>query len=101
MLLTVIHIYIKDITHFWTIIVLFGFWTSGVFLRGEQFLEVFPILLYLNPFISIIMNMRAITFDGSAPDWSLMLIGYIWGGMLFAIGRISYRYLSHKSLEYL
>ena len=100
MLLTVIHIYIKDIAHLWTIIMLFGFWTSGVFLRGERFLEIFPALVYINPFVGIIMNMRAITFDGGSPDWYLMLIGYLWGFSILVIGRTVYSRLSHKSLEY-
>lgn len=99
MILTVIQIYFKDIKHLWAIIVLAGFWSSGIFRRGELFLEALPPLRYLNPFVGIVMNMRAISFDGIGPDWSLMGINYTAGIIVLITGLLLYKNYSHKAIE--
>lgn len=99
MILATIQIYLKDIVHLWSIITLFGFWTSGVFFRGEIFLERFPPLLYIHPFVGIIMNMRAITMDIGEWQWYMVLVDMIWGISLFLIGRYLINKYSHKALE--
>ncbi len=101
MILTVIQIYFKDIKHLWAIITLAGFWSSGIFRRGELFLEAFPPLRVINPFVGIVMNMRAISFDGIGPDWSLMGINYATGIVVLIVGIISYKKFSHKAIEML
>ncbi len=99
MILSTIQIYLKDIVHAWSIMVLFGFWTSGVFFRGELFLEKWPAMLYIHPFIGIIMNMRAITMQ--IGDWNstLMVVDLIWGFGLFLIGKYVFTKYSHKGIE--
>jgi ABC-type polysaccharide/polyol phosphate export permease len=57
MLVGVIYIYIKDIKHMLDIILLFGFWSSGIFFQGKKLLEFLPLLLYANPFVGIIINL--------------------------------------------
>jgi ABC-type polysaccharide/polyol phosphate export permease len=99
MILTVIQIYFKDIKHMWAIITLAGFWSSGIFRRGELFLEAFPPLRVINPFVGIVMNMRAISFDGIGPDWHLMGINYATGLVVLITGLLLYRNYSHKAIE--
>lgn len=101
MTLTVIQIYFKDIKHLWAIITLAGFWSSGIFRRGELFLEALPPLRVLNPFVGIVINMRAISFDGIGPDWSLMAINYATGIVVLAMGLFLYKNYSHKAIEML
>ena len=99
MILSVIQIYLKDIVHAWTIITLAGFWSSGIFLRGEKFLEVFPPLLYINPFVGIIMNMRAISLNGGPPDWYIVLVNYATSIVVLTLGIVLYKKFSHKAIE--
>ena len=86
MILSVVHIFLKDINHAWDLIALLGFWSSGVFARGEVFIEAFPPIKYLHPFIGMIMNFRNVTMFNVYPDFELMGIGLIWGVVLFGIG---------------
>ena len=101
LILTVIQIYLKDITHVWAIIVLAGFWSSGIFRRGELFLEAFPPLKYLNPFVGIVMNVRATSFDGVGPDWNMVLWNYLTGIVVLSAGVYLYKNYSHKAIELL
>lgn len=99
MILCTVQIYLKDITHAWAIISLFGFWTSGVFFRGEMFLEIFPPLLYIQPFVGIIMNMRAVTMDTGVWNWELFIVDGLWAVVYLGIGYWAFNKYSHRALE--
>jgi len=86
LLLSVAHIYLKDIEHLWTMLVLFGFWTSGVFQRSEVFLEVFPMLKYLHPFFGIIQNSRQLLLYNGTLDWGLLLYNFGYALTVFFVG---------------
>lgn len=81
-LLTTAQIFIADVKHIWTIVSLFGFWTSGIFFPGEKILAVYPQAALLNPFIGIIDNIRSILLYNGSIDLSLffscLAIGVLW-----------------------
>ena len=87
MILTTVRIFLEDIVHLWAMIVLFGFWTSGVFMRGEIFLEMFPILLYVQPFIGLLINMRNVTMYSLPPDFFMLTIN-MFAGVIVLLGGI-------------
>jgi ABC-type polysaccharide/polyol phosphate export permease len=99
MILSVANIFIRDIDHLWDIIRLFLFWTSGVFLRGEKFLEIFPGFLYLNPFVGIFINIRSIVYAPSHVDWSLMAFCFSYGCILFLFGFYLFKKYSYLIIE--
>jgi len=99
MILGVLYIYLKDIDHLWDVLRLFLFWTSGVFLRGEQFLEFFPPLLYLNPIVGILINARKILFNLEPLDFELLIICFIYGLFIFFVGNYVFKKYSGYALE--
>jgi len=99
MILATIRIYLDDIVHLWTMVTLLGFWTSGIFMRGELFLEELPILLYLQPFIGIIINMRKITMYSLPPDYFILAVNMLAGVVVLLIGMFVFKRYSHKALE--
>ena len=99
MILATIRIYFDDIVHLWTMISLLGFWTSGVFLKGEIFLEQAPILLYIHPFIGIIINMRKVTMYSSPPDFFILGINMTAALIILVVGIIVYKRNAHKAIE--
>lgn len=101
LVLATIGIYVKDIKHLWAILILLGFWTSGIFFKGEEVINYFPPIKFLNPFVGLIMNMRSISMFGLAPDYYLLFINFIYGFLLLLIGVVVYRKFSHKALELL
>lgn len=99
MILASISIYLKDVTHAWAIISLFGFWSSGAIVRGDAFLDMFPPMEFMHPFIGIISNMRAITMFDGVWKWDVFWADQIWGITLVAIGVWAFNKYSHKALE--
>lgn len=99
MILAVIHIYFKDISHITDIAFLIGFWTSGVFFSGEKILEVFPILTYLNPMIGVIINVRKILIEGVTIDAQVFWIDLTVASVVFVIGYYLLTKYSWKFLE--
>ncbi len=99
MILAVLYIYVKDINHLWDIIRLFLFWTSGVFLRGEKFLEFFPPFLYINPLVGIMMNVRNVIFFIEPIDIELLSFCFIYGIGLYLLGYTIFTRFSDLALE--
>ncbi len=99
MLLGVVYIYFKDIQHILDIFLLFGFWSSGIFFQGKKLLDILPFLLYANPFVGIIINMRNITIFDTNPDYFLLFINFITGILIFIIGHIVLKHKSHLLSE--
>jgi len=99
MVLTVMYIFVKDITHLWDVVKLFLFWTSGVFMRGEKFLEFFPPFIFLNPLVGIMINVRQIVFFIEPVDFSLMGFCFLYGVTLYAIGYFLFLKYSDIALE--
>lgn len=99
MILSVVNIYFKDIEHFWTLIMVFGFWTAGIFQRSEVFIEAFPPLKYLHPFLGLIMNARNILIFSAPVDWEMMLYGLAYGLVVLLLGLWVFNSFSHKAIE--
>ena len=99
MFLSVIFIYFKDIDHILDIVFLFGFWSSGIFFKGQIFYEIFPPIIYINPFIGLIMNMRAIIMENASPDMFLLMINFAIGLLVFTIGYFTMRNYSYAAVE--
>lgn len=99
MILSIINLFAKDIQHLWAMILLFGFWTSGVFGRTEAFLEVFPPLKFINPFLGIIENSRQIMLYGSGFDWPLLAFSFTYALIVFLLGLFIFNKYSHLALE--
>ena len=99
MILSIINLFAKDIQHLWAMLLLFGFWTSGVFGRTEKFTEVFPQLEYINPYLGIIHNARRIMLYGQSFDWSKLAFSFAYSLVIFGIGLFIFNKYSHLALE--
>lgn len=99
MILSVMYIFVKDINHLWDIVRLFLFWTSGVFLRGEKFLEFFPPFLYINPLVGIMINVRKVIFYIEPIDMKLLSFCFIYGILLYVLGYAVFTKYSNVALE--
>jgi ABC-type polysaccharide/polyol phosphate export permease len=99
MILATIKVYVEDITHLWAVITLIGFWSSGIFFPASMILEKFYPMLYINPFVGMIDNLRRITMWGQAPNYTYALINFIGGIVIFLIGYFFFKNYSHKAME--
>ena len=99
MMLATIKVHLEDITHLWAIVTLIGFWSSGIFFPADLVLDKFYPMLYINPFVGMIDNMRNITMLGVAPNYYYALVNMIGGVVIFLIGYFVFRKYSHKAME--
>lgn len=99
MVLSTIHIFLKDLNHAWDIIALFGFWSSGVFARADGMIQDFPPLKYAHPILGLIMNFRKITIYNQMPDMEVVMIGLVWGLGLLGLGYLVMRRYSIYAIE--
>ena len=99
MALSTIKVYLADITHLWAIVTLVGFWSSGIFFSADLILEKFYPMLYINPFVGMIDNMRRITMWGLEPNLHYALINMIGGLVIFLFGYFIFKRYSHKAME--
>lgn len=99
MILSILHLFFKDVKHFWTLALLLGFWTSGIFHRTQLFVEAFPPIRFLNPFIGIIYNIRqAVLYNGQI-NYEY-LFGNLLTAMLFlAIGMVVFKKYASYAIE--
>lgn len=99
MILSIVNIYFKDIEHFWTLFLVFGFWTAGVFQRSEVFIEAFPALKYLHPFLGIILNFRNILVFNQSVDWFMMGYGLLYATLILLTALWFFKTYSDKAME--
>ena len=101
-ILSIIHVFIRDIEHVWALATLVLFWLSGILF------EVKPdstwktaLLAYLTPILGILNNVRAVLIFGEDFNWRLFI--YDWGYsmvLLLIAWRLISRYFS-RAMEIL
>jgi len=101
MFLATIRIYFKDISYFWDLLTLLGFWTCPILFRGEAILEKLPILMYLNPVSGMILNSRAMLLDAGFPDWYWFIYDILFTIVLYFFAKYIFNKFSHRALEYM
>lgn len=86
-ILSVIHIFVRDIIHIWNLTILGLMWFSGIFFEidnnSPDWKEAF--IAYLTPMCGIIKNSRAILIYGKGFDFSLFIYDFTYTIIYFLI----------------
>lgn len=101
MVLSTVFIYARDIDHILDIFFLLGMWTSGVFFPADRVIAFWKPLFFINPFLGIFQNVRAVLVYDSTIDIQIMSLNFTVGLVIFVIGIQMVNKFSHKALEYL
>jgi len=99
MLLSIIYLYMRDLSHLIDILIMLGFWTSGIFFKAELIKEKAILLYYLNPFIGIIDNVRKITLYNEHPNLITMNINIVVGIFVYIVGFRVMKKNSNSAME--
>jgi ABC-type polysaccharide/polyol phosphate export permease len=86
-LLSVIHIFIRDIMHIWDLLTLMLFWFSGIlFVVNQNSGDLKEVALaYLTPITGILINLRAILIYGKGFDIRLFIYDFAYAIIFLAI----------------
>lgn len=98
-LMASINVYLKDINHLWSIIVLAGFWTAPIFFPLESLIEKAPILPWIHPTTPIIVNIRNILFYNQNIDVIYFAWGWLYGFIALIISYLFFRKASVDAVE--
>ncbi len=99
LILSTLHIFMRDISQLWDMVLLAWFWINPIFFAKAIIFETFPFLLYVNPLAGIIINFRATIMEGRPPDWNIVAYDYAYALILFAIGLLLITRFYHKAAE--
>ncbi|NQT78524.1 MAG: ABC transporter permease [Bacteroidetes bacterium] len=99
LILSTLHIFMRDISQIWDMVLLAWFWINPIFFAKAIIFETFPFLLYVNPLAGIIINFRSTIMDGKPPDWYIVAYDYAYAFVLLGIGLMLINKFYHKAAE--
>ena len=98
LILSVLHLYLRDFQHFWDIFTMAVFWINPI-VYSEQLLYQQKIVLFINPIAGMIINMHNAIIYGKSMDFTLLIWDMIYAILILIIGIIVFRKYSKKALE--
>ncbi len=99
LILSTIHVYLKDVSQIWDLVLLLMFWINPIFFAKQKVFDMIPGLLYLNPIAGIIINSRDVIMYGKEPDWFVAAYDFMYAGVVLAIGLVIFKKYFHKAIE--
>ncbi len=91
----------EDIAHIWSLLLMVGFWVSGIFFSGDFYLSNYNWFAYANPFIGLLLNTRACLLEGNTFYPGFFMVNLIYGFVLYIIAILLFKKYSKKVLEQL
>lgn len=91
----------EDIKHIWAIVILVGFWVSGIFFAGSFYLTEYEWMIHLNPFVGILLNTRACLLEGNEFYLPLFIENMIASIGLFILSIFLLKKYSKKVAEFI
>jgi len=98
--LATLYIYLRDLDHIWSIVIMAGFWTVPVIWDYNLVYENYDFMLY-NPITAFLVNIRQITLHDELPDLKFMTLGILISGLIAILGYIFMIKNSRKAVEFL
>ena len=92
--LSALTVFVRDIDHFVSVILMLGFYATPIVYQGEMLPKKFQIFLKLNPMAQLVEAYRSILYYHRMPDMTMLII---WG--LGSVALLVVGYLIFKKLE--
>ena len=91
----------EDIAHIWSLLLMVGFWVSGIFFSGTYFLSEHTWFSIVNPFIGLILNFRSCLLEGNEISFFLLWINLLSGVCIYIIAVLLFNKYAKKVTEQL
>ena len=99
MILGIIRPVIDDIVHIWSLLLLVGFWVSGIFFSGTFYFENYTWFPHVNPLVGIVLNIRGCLLENNPFFLNMMIENFIYAVCLFMIALFLFKKYSKKVVE--
>ena len=101
MILSIVYLFIRDITQFWSILIFSLYWMTPIIMSAELYEQKIPWIKWANPLFGFVENMRNIWLRDLAPDFFLLGIHGFYSLFFLGIGIILLNIWGSKSSELL
>lgn len=100
LILSTIHIFMRDIRQVWDMVLVAMFWLNPIFYaKSALIFEKYPSLLYINPIAGIIINTRNVLLLNQPPDWKVLIFDFAYASVFLLIGLFVFRIFFNKAAE--
>lgn len=99
LILSVIQPFIVDLNHLWDMMLLIGFWSTGIFFPMDKIIVQYPVLGYVNPLIGIVHNARACILPNIDVNSTWMLSNFLTAISITGIGLVVFYKYVHSAVE--
>ena len=100
LILSTIHIFLRDIRQVWDMVLVAMFWLNPIFYAKTALVfDKYPALLYINPLAGIIINTRNALLLNQAPDWGVLIFDMAYAMVFLIIGLFVFRSFFNKAAE--
>ncbi|NEQ26178.1 MAG: ABC transporter permease [Microcoleus sp. SIO2G3] len=98
-LLAALNVTFRDTQHTLGVLLQLWFYLTPIFYDLKTIPEEFAVLFRFNPMVSIVQSYRAILLEGTAPDWTPLLIIAASTAILLPIGHQVFKHQSYHFVE--
>lgn len=101
LILSVLYIRFRDLSHIWEILLQIGFWATPIIYPLELIPAQYHSLIYLNPLTRIIHYSRVVFLQGHVPDLKYNFIAFMASLSIFILGCLIFRKYNKNLIEYI
>ena len=98
-ILSALTVFVRDIDHFVSVILMLGFYATPIVYQGEMLPKKFQILLKLNPMAQLVEAYRSILYYHRMPDMTMLIIWGLGSVALLVIGYLIFKKLEKSFVE--
>jgi ABC-type polysaccharide/polyol phosphate export permease len=99
LILSVLFPIMEDLDHLWDMVILVGFWGSGVIVDSNVIVEALPWIIYFNPIIGIIDLFRNAVMDSTFIGWDKIGLLVLQTTVLMGFGSWVFKKYVRLSIE--
>lgn len=98
-ILSALTVFVRDIDHFVSVILMLGFYATPIVYQGEMLPKKFQIFLKLNPMAQLVEAYRSILYYHKMPDMTMLVIWGLGSVALLVVGYLIFKRLEKSFVE--
>lgn len=98
-ILSALTVFVRDIDHFVSVILMLGFYATPIVYQGEMLPKKFQIFLKLNPMAQLVEAYRSILYYHRMPNMTMLIIWGLGSVALLVIGYLIFKKLEKSFVE--
>src|SRR3982751_6054829 len=88
-----LHVFLRDTAQVLSVVLMFWFWMTPIFISQEKFPARARFLLVWNPFYYMVRAYRRLLLGSTTPEWGDLAIVFAFGAAAFIIGGLFFRHM--------